>query len=145
MNRELCQRYLEDPEANAAHVATCAECRAIEQQLSAKVRNAQVHVDALPLAPWEEASHRSWPLVTGGLLTLIAIATALFAMIGVSPLVMLRDALPSFDILASVARFAGGAIQNAPTSWQIGIAISFIAVNAILIALLRRSPKGIDV
>ena len=145
MNRDLCQRYLEDPEANAAHLASCAECRAVEEQLSAKVRNQRVRVDALPLAPWEDSAHRSWPLVTGGLLAVVAIAAALFGIAGVSPLLMLRDALPSFDILTSVVRFAGGAIQNAPTGWQIGIAISFVAVNALLIALLRRSPKGLDV
>lgn len=145
MNRELCQLYLEDPEANAAHLATCAECRAVEEQLAASVQNRPVRVGALPLAPWEGATHRSWPLVAGGLLSIVAIATALFVMAGVSPLVMLRDALPSFDILVAVARFAGGAIQNAPAGWQIGIAISFLVVNALLIVLLRRPPKGIDV
>ena len=143
--KEHCQRYLEDPDANEAHLATCAECGAVAQHLDAKVRYSRVSVNALPLAPWEGASHRAWPLVLAGTIAIIATAAVLFSMAGVSPLVMLRDALPPIDIVMSVVQFAGGAIQNAPATWQIGIAISFVAVNAILIALLRRAPKGLDV
>lgn len=145
MNRELCQRYLEEPEAHEEHLATCAECRAVAQQLDAKVINPRVRLDALPLAPWEGAAYRSWPLVAGGGLAVVAMAAALFAVTGTSPLATLREAVPPVDILMSVVRSAGGAIHNAPAAWQIGLAVSFIAVNVILIALLRRAPKGIDV
>ena len=149
MNRDLCQRYLEDPEANASHLAECASCRAVFEELEAKVPVASVRVEALPLAAWEDAAYRAWPIVAGGALTVAAFATALFALAGESPLLAvaqaIRNAIPSADFLRSMVRLAGGAVQNVPGSWQIGIALAFVAVNAVLVALLRRSPKGVDV
>jgi hypothetical protein len=58
---------------------------------------------------------------------------------------VVRSNLPPADLLASMLHLAGGAVQHAPAAWQIGIAIAFVIVNAILFVLLRRSPKGIDV
>jgi hypothetical protein len=142
---ERCRLYLEDPEAHAAHLQECAECRALFEEMSERVGHRPVTVDALPLAPWEGASHRSWPLVVGGALTVFAITGALFAAAGPSAIQAVRSSLPSLDIVMSIFRLAGGAVQNAPTTWQIGIAISFVIVNAIFLALLRRAPKGIDV
>jgi hypothetical protein len=146
MNRDLCQRYLEEPEANQAHLATCNECRAVAQQLDARVLRAEaVRIDALPLAPWEGASHRPWPLIIGGALAIVAIAAALFSIADVSPVAVMLEEVPSLDLLMSIVRFAGGSIQNAPAMWQIGIVISFVAINIVLIVLLRRAPKGLDV
>ena len=53
MTNDECQRYLEDPEANAAHLQTCAECRAVSAALAEKsdVEPASIDVNALPLAP----------------------------------------------------------------------------------------------
>lgn len=145
MNRELCQRYLEDPDAHPAHPATCAECRALFEELNTKVQNRPVRVEALPLAAWEGSTYRAWPLVAGGALTVVAMAAALFAAAGASPAVvlgsLLRDSIPSVDVLLSFVGLARGVVQSAP----IFIVASFICVNAILIALLRRAPKGLDV
>lgn len=142
MNREECRLYLEDPEAHGAHLATCAACRAVSQELHAKVPAQPIRVEALPLAAWEGAAHRSWSLVLGSALTVIAIAAALFAAAGESPLVAIgeavREAIPSSGLMLSLLRLVGGA---AP----IAIVVSFLAVNAILFVLLRRAPKGIDV
>lgn len=139
---DRCQQYLEDPEGHAAHLAECADCRRIaaglEQNLEARVR-----LDELPLAPWEGASHRSWPLVVGVALTVVAIAAALFAAAGTSPLAV---AAMDSDLLTSILRpLMSGAILNAPTSLQIKIVIAFVIVNVLFIVLLRRAPKGIDV
>jgi hypothetical protein len=148
MNRESCRQYLEDPEANASHLADCAECRAIAESLQASGLGprASVDVETLPLAAWEGASHRAWPLVAAGAIAVAVIAGLLFAASGTSPLEILRGNVPSRDVMASVLHLAdGGAIQNAPIKVQILIGISFVLINAIFIALLRRAPRGIDV
>ena len=142
MTSDKCTRYFEDPEAHAAHLGECAECRAIQQQLDARVVNQPVRVDALPLAPWEGADHRSWPLVLGGALTIIGIATALFAVASVSPIdLLMQSARGSLTIARSLVGVGGGLLETAPVL-VLGL---FVIVNAILFALLRRAPKGIDV
>ena len=137
-----CQRYLEDPEGHAAHLAECADCRRMAEALAQNL-DARVRVDELPLAPWEGASHRSWPLVIGVALAVVAIAAALFAVAGTSPFAV---AGMDSDLLTSIFRpLLSGAILNAPTSLQIKIVAAFLIVNVLFIVLLRRAPKGIDV
>ena len=145
MNPESCQRYLEDPEANAAHLAECEDCRALADSLEPPIPGGGHAMADLPLATWEGASHRSWPLVIAGAIAVAVIAGLLFAATGTTPTQLLRGNVPSGDVVASILRLAGGAVQNAPVRWQIGIAVSFLVVNAIFIALLRRAPRGIDV
>jgi hypothetical protein len=143
MNRESCQRYLEDPDANASHLAECAECRALADSLQSSFLGPRSSVTELPVAPWEGASHRSWPLVAAGAIAVAVIAALLFAATGTSPLEILRGKLPSGDVFASLLRLRF--VQNAPISWQIFIVTAFVIVNGIFIALLRRSPRGLDV
>ena len=144
MTPELCQRYLEDPEAHEAHLAECADCREVFAELDVKVAHQSVRIDDLPLAPWEGARFRSWPLVAGGALAVIAVASAIFAAAGASPAVVIgeafRTAFPSMDVVFSFLQLARGVVQSAP----IVVIVLFLAVNAILIALLRRAPKGLD-
>jgi len=145
MNRESCQRYLEDPEANASHLAECAECRALAEALRASSvlgSRSSVGTD-LPLAPWEGAAYRSWPLVAAGAIAVAVIAGLLFAATGASPLEIMRGRMPSGDLVASLLRLRF--VQNAPVSWQVLIFAAFLIINAIFIMLLRRSPKGLDV
>jgi hypothetical protein len=148
MNKDTCQRYLEDPEAHASHLDECARCRELFSNLEQSVANKPVRVDTLPLAPWEGASHRSWSLVIGSSVATALIAFALFAAAGGSPLVIVGKAveggLPSADVFVSMFRLLSGAVQNAPRTWQIAIAIGFVAVNALFVVLLRKAPKGID-
>ncbi len=148
MNRESCQRYLADPDANASHLAECAECRALEEALSEAAGPAprtSVEVPDLPVAEWEGASYRAWPLVVAGTIAVAAITLILFAATGASPLEILRGNVPSGDVIASMFHLASGAVQNAPVRWQVAIAVSFVVVNGIFIALLRRAPRGLDV
>ena len=147
MNRESCKQYLEDPEANGSHLAECAECRAIAEALQSSVLGPRASVDVgkLPLAAWEGASHRAWPLVAAGAFAVAAIAALLFMATGTSPMQILRGKVPSTDVVSSFVRLFSGAVQNAPVAFQIVVAVLFVIVNAIFIALLRRAPRGIDV
>lgn len=148
MNRESCERYLEDPESNAAHLAECEDCRALENTLRRHLSDAEpprVSVAQLPLAAWEGAAHKSWPLVAAGLVAVAIIAALLCAATGTSPIDVLRGKVPSGDVLTSMVRLAPGFMQNAPGSWQILIVAAFLVVNALFIMLLRRAPRGIDV
>ncbi|GAC1438979.1 MAG: hypothetical protein NVSMB68_10650 [Thermoanaerobaculia bacterium] len=146
MNRERCQRYLEDPEANAAHLLECAGCRAIAEGLqTSDFPSATADVHDLPFAPWEGAAHRSWPLVLAGAVAVVLAVWVLFAATGTSPLTILHGRLPSAEVIASMGRLAGGAVRNAPVRWQVAIGVLFVVVNGILIALLRREPRGLDV
>jgi len=151
MKTEACERYLADPEANAPHLAECEECGALfdAEMWSAPAVETKFDSSSLPLAPWEGATYRSWPLVIGGALTVLCIAGALFMVAGVGPingiLHAIRSTIPSFLTLQILFRYVGEGLQHAPAPLQIGVAVSFLVVNTILILLLRRSPKGIDV
>ena len=144
MNSESCQRYLEDPDANASHLAECAKCGALAEALQASGLGPRASVVGdLPLAPWEGAAHRSWPLVGAGVIAVAVIAALLFAATGSSPFEILRGKVPSGEVFASLLRLRF--VQNAPISWQIFIITAFVIVNGIFIALLRRAPRGLDV
>lgn len=146
-----CQDYLSDPEANAAHLESCDECRLMIAELDAAigVRHRPLAVDALPLAPWEGASHRPWPLVAAGAVSVLLLATVLFLASGISPLRGIvrafASSIPSLDLMVNLSQLAGGALHNAPAAWHIAVGLSFIVINTILFLLLRRAPKGIDV
>ena len=137
-----CQQYLEDPESHAAHLAECAQCRRVAEGLSQNLE-ARVRVESLPLAPWEGASHRSWPLVLGVVLAVIAISAGFFAAAGTSPLALVSSDTDMF--MTAIKPLTSGAIAKAPMALQIKIAVAFVLVNALFYVLLRRAPKGIDV
>jgi hypothetical protein len=146
MTDEGCQRYLEDPEANAAHLLTCAECRAVSAALAAKAdaEPRPIAVDALPLAPWEGAAHRPWPLVLGGTAIVVIIALALCDAAGMSPLHVAESSLASMDARRGLLRSATEWLRAAPLLMQVGFGVAFVVVNALLIVLLRRAPRGFD-
>ena len=132
---EACQRYAEDPEGNAAHLSECVKCR----EMYAPIEAQPVRLDALPIAAWEGASYRSWPLVVGGALALAAVALGLCAAAGISPLAALQ-AGARFD-WRGLLQMADQAVR--PLG-PIGFSALFIAVNTVLFLLLRRPPRGID-
>lgn len=154
MKSDACEPYFEDPDAHPEHLETCAECAAffggLDEAAPAALPSRPVAVDpqTLPLAPWEGAQHRSWPLVLGVLLAIAAAVSALFVVAGESPLLgpvrAFVTQIPHVAVLAEFFRLAGTAIPNAPTGWLIGIGVSFVAVNAVLFVLLRRPPRGLD-
>lgn len=140
-----CEDYLQDPEANAAHLESCASCRAIAEELDAEI-DAQpraIALDALPMAPWEGAQHRTWPLVAAGAVSVLILAVFLFIAAGVSSVSGVAQALvsavPPVGGLLKLFRHTGAAIGG-PT-----VAVLFVVINTILFLLLRRAPRGIDV
>jgi len=143
---EACQRYLEDPEANAVHLQTCSECRAEAFGLAEKTgaEPAPIDLDALPLAPWEGSSHRPWGLVLGGAVVLIAIALALGDVTGMSPLHVAESSLTSMEAIRNLLSRATTMLRAASIGEQIAFGMAFLIVNALLIVLLRRAPRGID-
>jgi predicted anti-sigma-YlaC factor YlaD len=151
MTDERCQQYLEDPEANAAHLAECDSCRMLADtlnegriDLAATVEPTALDPNALPLAPWEGASYRPWTLVlllTGGTLALALIFC--FAA-GTSITKAVSSSAGSFDMIRDLVRMTGDAAPHAPTAWHIGIGVLFFVVNGLLVLLLRRAPRGID-
>jgi hypothetical protein len=143
---DRCQRYLEDPEANASHIEECAECRALQTGLdvSTMTRESTVDVNNLPLAPWEGASHRPWGLVLGGTLAVIVIALALCSAAGISPVTVADSSITSISVARAV--IADGAKWfNQSLAWRLAFAAIFIVVNGLFIVLLRRAPRGVDV
>lgn len=146
-----CEAYLEDPEQHAGHVETCAACRDLFADLDAAiaVNPRPVAVDALPLAPWEGASHRTWPLVAAGVASVAMLAIALFLAAGTPPLRGIARALASsvtsFEAASKFFQLFGNGLHSAPAVVHVTIAVLFVAINSLLFILLRRAPKGIDV
>ena len=131
---DACQRFAEDPEGNAAHLRECAKCAAIY----GGVQTHALNVDALPLAPWEGAAYRAWPLVIGVALAVLAIALALCAAAGISPFLAI-----AIETQTQVSR-AAFVYQKLRPLGPFVFAALFIAVNSLLVLLLRRAPRGID-
>ena len=142
--KDACQRYLEDPEANQGHLAECEQCRALFDTLGLSVEERPVSVGALPLAPWEGATYRAWPLVLGGVALLLAVVIALCKWLGVAPLTIVQSSLISLaDVYGQIAGYAA-ALREASILWQMAFGVLFLVVNAALVLLLRRAPRGID-
>jgi predicted anti-sigma-YlaC factor YlaD len=145
--KDACQRYLEDPEGNPGHLAECAACRALFDTLGIaspeSMNERPISVDALPLAPWEGAAYRSWPLLAGGV-ALVAVAVMLCIALGVRPLDLVQRPLVSMsDAYGQISAYAT-ALREASVVWQIAFGVLFVVVNAALVLLLRRAPRGID-
>ena len=149
MKNDSCQRYLDDPEGNASHLETCEECRALFAPADVVVKDIVVPIDALPMATWEGASHRSWPLAIAAGIVVLFSAVTLFLMAGVAPVTgLLRSvstAIPSADFILTASRLVGNGLQHAPLSWQLAIGVGLLAVNTVFVLLVRRAPRGIDV
>lgn len=136
-----CDEYLQDPDAHAAHLESCEICRSIEEELGAEVtvKARPVNLDALPMASWEGASHRTWPLVAAGIAAMLILAIVLSAAAGVSPIAAVTSSIPSLQALLTFLQLTGRAM-GLPL-----VALLFVAINTILFYLLRRAPKGVDV
>jgi len=143
MKTESCLRYLEDPEANAGHLADCAQCRALFGEHD-DVATKPLALDALPLAPWEGASHRAWPLVISGIVVALISAAVLCVVAGMTPLQVIERAFKSIQSMRAFVFTSADALREASRGAQIAFAAAFIVVNGVLVALLRRSPRGID-
>ncbi len=152
--KPTCEDYFEDPEKHAAHLETCELCRALEQgmtddELPVDVQHRPVRVEGLPMAAWEGASHRTWPLVAAGAASVLILAIVLFLAAGTPPLRGIARAVTSsvtsFEAASKFFQLFGNGLHGAPALVHVTIAILFVVINTILFLLLRRAPKGIDV
>ncbi|MEA2326843.1 MAG: hypothetical protein QOE68_1802 [Thermoanaerobaculia bacterium] len=143
---EDCQRYIEDPEANAAHLRTCAKCNAEAMALAEKadLEPPSIDLNALQLAPWEGSSHRAWPLVLGTAAVVAIVALALLDAAGMSPLHVVEGSLTSMEALRTQLNRAASSLRSASLGAQVAFGVAFLVVNGLLIAQLRRAPRGID-
>jgi predicted anti-sigma-YlaC factor YlaD len=147
MTEERCQRYLEDPEANAEHLAECEACRLLAANLEADTPDTAIpalNVDRLPLAPWEGAGHRSWGVVVGGSIVVLVIALAVCTWADVPPLRVMQSSLGTLTAMRSTITFAADRLRQASMAWQIAFGLLFVTAGSVLFALLRRAPRGID-
>ena len=143
--KETCRRYLEDPEAHAEHLAQCEDCRALFETLGLQVGDERpLPVGALPLAPWEGASHRSWAVAAAGALLTLAVAAAVCLWAGVPPMRVVQSSLAAMSNARVIIFDAAAALRQASIEWQIAFGFLFFAVNTALVLLLRRAPRGID-
>jgi hypothetical protein len=151
-----CEDYFEDPEKHAAHLESCELCRALEEGMgdaempvNVPRRPIQVPVDALPMAHWEGASHRTWPLVATGTIAVLILAVVLFLAAGTPPLRGIARAVTtsftSFEAASKFFQLFGNGLHGAPMLVHVTIAVLFVVINTLLFLLLRRAPKGIDV
>ena len=146
MTDERCQQYLEDPEAHPEHLRECETCRLLAATLDEPLTTtpAVLDLDALPLAAWEGARHRSWPLVLSLSASVLALALVLCFAAGTSITRAVTSSAGSLDLVRALVRMTGDAAPHAPRGLQLGILLLFILVNALLVVLLRRPPRGID-
>lgn len=142
MKTDSCLRYLEDPDANAGHLAACAECAALfgEHEVPTK----PLALDALPLASWEGATHRAWPLVLGGIVVALIAAAVLCVIADMTPLRIVESSFKSVQSMRAFVFTSADALRDASRGAQLAFGAAFLAVNGVLVALLRRSPRGID-
>lgn len=147
-----CEDYFDDPEKNAAHLETCTLCRALDENvgtLDIEPRPLSVGIDALPLATWEGAAHRTWPLVAAGAVSVLVLAIALFLAAGTPPLRGIARAVTSsvtsFEAATKFFQMFGSGLHSAPALVHVTIAVLFVFINTLLFLLLRRAPRGIDV
>src|SRR2546428_6433279 len=130
---DACRRYIEDPEANAAHLQQCASCRALFEELNTSISDPGVQVRELPLAPWEGSGYRSWPLVIAGAAAVLIAALALCAAVGLSPLSAISMGIGSTAIARSSLLIAADAVPNASMIWQIAFGAPFLLVHTALV------------
>jgi ferric-dicitrate binding protein FerR (iron transport regulator) len=157
MTDPACRRWADDPEGEREHLAQCPACQRDAAALAAVERNLATVVAEpaprapreLPVAPWEGAQHRAWGFVALVVVLVAGLAAALLYALGIAP----------FDAIADLARNAAGSsravalltdslgtlLPAAPRAFDLGIALGFIAVNALLFFMLRRGPRGYDV
>lgn len=159
MNEE-CRRYMDDPEANRAHLSSCADCRAFTAEVdqfderiaaAASVPSRSLDpsfADKLPLAPWEGAQHRSWSVVWIGMVVVVILTILAFASGGMSPVrgfvTVIRQTLTSQMSWLALVRVLPELLQHAPMPFHLLVAAAFIGINLLLYVLMRKAPKGYD-
>lgn len=159
MTESSCRDFRENPEEFNKHPEGCAACAALLEESSElemkireglgspELRTLSLNSRELPVAPWEGASERAWPLAVLGALALVFMAVILFLLSGISPTEGFRavvvSQLPRFEMF-EVAAVVGEGLRAAPPGVHLLILAAFIIVNLVFLRLLRRAPRGVD-
>ncbi len=146
MMDSACRQYFENPDAHGAHLDQCAACAALFRPTAppAPPSSPALALDTLPLAPWEEAGYRPWPLAAGIVLAILTAAFALSSLAGLNAIEVLRSASATTSELRLFIVSSAESLRGAPMLARIGFAALFIVVNAALVLMLRRPPRGVD-
>jgi hypothetical protein len=161
MKNPECERWQNEPESLPLHPASCAACAAREEELAKMDRVieqtapepagslAAILTERLPVAPWEGARARSWTMVFVSIALFAVAAAVAFAMLGVSPLAgfveAMRGVTQQGKAIFAATESMGAFVRNAPAVFHIMIGVGVILVNVLLVAMLRRGPRGYDV
>lgn len=160
MTDSSCRQFRGDPEKFSTHPETCGSCAAILEEITEFDREfasraaisdvpplAPLDSRTLPIAQWEGAGERAWPLAVLGALALVFLAVMLFLLSGISPADGFRAALmsqlPRFELL-EVASVVGEGLRTAPLRVHLFILAGFTVINVIFVRMLRRAPRGVD-
>lgn len=154
MNSESCQTFLNDPENHTEHVRSCPRCAALmsglepgalQEPSGSLIRT--FAPESLPIAEWEGAAHRNWPLVFLTGLAIVAAAAIGFMAAGISPVAGVSQSIQAMiptTLSLRLAQHFGNSLHRAPMSFHVMVLFSFVTVNLLLVLLLKRSPKGVD-
>lgn len=161
MKNPECERWQDEPESVPLHPGSCAECAAREAEL-ARIEHAieqtapepagslaGILTERLPVAPWEGAQARSWGTALLSVALFAAAAVAAFAILGFSPLEgfgeALRRAAQQGKAIFAATESMGAFVRSAPAAFHIMVGVGVVLVNVLLVAMLRRGPRGYDV
>jgi hypothetical protein len=100
----------------------------------------------LPVAPWEGAEHRPWPLVLLGTVAVAGLAFMLFLMAGITPadaMAAISEGFRGRNSLRLATAFGDG-LRQAPMGFHAAVFGGFVVINLIFFRLLRRAPRGVD-
>ena len=151
---DRCEHSREDYERLVAEAERCQSCAAYLREVEEfdavvpALDESAVRLDPakLPIAPWEGAAHRSWPLLLASLVLAAIVAALLFSAAGIGIGEGLRgtvQAMARGNMLRLAAAF-GESVRQAPMQFHVLIFAAFFGINFILIRLLRRPPRGAD-
>jgi hypothetical protein len=155
MTEPSCLPHRRDPERLATHAQGCDDCAAYQRELERFDHAVTPPVEGeplllnpgeLPVAPWEGAAHRSWPLLAVAALLAAIVAGLLFASAGIGVIEGVRGTLQAMargNMLRLAAAF-GESVREAPMPFHGLIFGAFLGINFILFRLLRRAPRGAD-
>lgn len=160
MSYGSCEEFASDPTRFALHTDDCAACRKLVEDLesvdqmiageSIDPRQGLVtrNVDVLPMASWEGADHKPWPVAVAVLALVGVAAAALFLLGGVAPLRGIADAVSqpfrAVSGLLHAAPVLGELMNRSPAGMRLLLLVAFAAVNIVLFRLLRRAPRGVE-
>lgn len=151
---DACQHPRDDYERLVAEAERCENCAEYLREIDGldavvppvEAEGLRIDPARLPIAPWEGAGHRSWPLLLASLILAAIVAALLFSAAGIGIGEGVRgtvQAMARGNMLRLAAAF-GESVRQAPMQFHVLIFAAFFGINFILFRLLKRPPRGAD-